>query len=207
MEIEGSSAIMQTLQYTQTCSINTVLKQGEGTVEMVRASLKWLVQTHPEVERIDLSDMSYIRISKNYNMPLPEYYTLVHGQTWYQHYFGAVPSNKTARILQSYQKLRMMQVKDTPLVDYIPPSRHGKHVYEVIGPLIKRIKTHSDAQGFLNNTLHLRPLTNTTWYIPRETALAYDVDVQAKNTQHGGAIMKKMRRKLVYYYPYYHAKI
>lgn len=207
IEVEGSSAIIQTLQYVQTCSVNTVLKKGEGTVEMVKASLKWLMQTYPEAKRIDFSDMSYIPLSKSYNMPLPEYYALVHGQTWYQQHFGAIPSKKTKTVLQSYTTLRMMKVKDTPLVKYLPPSQHDKHVYEVIGPLLKRIKSHNDAHDFLRMNLRLRPLTSTSWYIPRQTALAYDIEVShANNTQQGGGIMAKMRRKLVYYYPYYHAK-
>lgn len=198
--IIDDEAILQDLQYMSTCSANNFPKRGQGTIEMLQASLKWVCTRYPELKEIRLTDKSYIPTNESI-IPLPEYSMLVHGQTWYQRHFGAIPdpsSAVTKKIVSAYQHVRNLTVDQTRLIDVLSKKEHAKKVYEV--NFKDRMKTSQDTYEFVRNTLKLLPLTGTLWIIPRATILDYPVHVSEETS---GGVPRLKKHMNFYRRPYY----
>ncbi len=169
------------------------------TAEMLQATLKWLMQTYPHIQKVSLTDKSYIPVSDVYSLPLPEYYLLAHGETMYQARYGAVPDpsmKRTPKFLQSYQYFRNLDVAQTPLAPYT--NQGHKKVYQVIAEIFRQhIHTTEDVQKLMKR-IHLPPITGTLWQISRKTIESYAVDPRIEPTQSGGKFLKNV------YYHWHH---
>lgn len=199
-------AILQEVQYMSTCSTNKFLQKGHGTVEMIQGSLKWFMMKYPHISKVSLTDKSYIPVSDGYSLALPEYYMLVHGKTWYEHYFGAVLSSSSPKAshtaIQSYRTLRNKFVHETPLLSFVSAKDRSRKVYEVISEIFKKhVKNDQETYEFIRLLLRQLPLTGMSWEISRSTILGYPVNVSEKGSQKG---LGKSFHKLTYRVPYYH---
>lgn len=205
ISVFDDQAILQDVEFMESCSMNKLLKQGNETVEMIRASLKWIASTYTNINYIDLTDKSYIPLQSGYHMPLPEYYMLVHGTTWYQQHLNAIPiSDTTEHLMNSYDIFRYMSVKDTPLVAYVDENDHNKQVHQVIGNIMKHVFNSDQEVYQFMKQMRLRPLTGHGWRITRETALNYPLSVAINDEQTGGSLKKMLKKMNAYIIPYYH---
>lgn len=66
--------------------------------DMIFATLQLCKHLHPTLKYMILQDDSFIQCQNGKQLPLPDVYMLLYGQTWYQKHFGATPEDKKAEI-------------------------------------------------------------------------------------------------------------
>ena len=155
--------VIQELAYYSTCSRETYLAQGSGTVELVQGALKAICAIYP-IRSLELTDKSYFPHLAG-PVPLPEKSLLAGKETWYQTYLHAKPtSSRTKAALQRYYRLRQMSSRliginsDDSIATYF--SKKGRGV------------TEADVTHAIN-TLGLPSITATVWKIPLKAVASY----------------------------------
>lgn len=97
---ERNEANIESLVYDRRCGSSRSLERGEGTRDMVMASLKVLATLFAGLTNVYFKDASQISCENN-SLYLSYYYVAMHGQTWYERYFNAKPRKK-----KLYNKLK-----------------------------------------------------------------------------------------------------
>ena len=64
-------------------------KRSSGTIDMIRASLLFLIKLFPKLRYVSLIDESRIICNENTNVHLAQFHFLKHGKTWYEDKFSA----------------------------------------------------------------------------------------------------------------------
>lgn len=92
---DGDTLILENVSYYPSCAINKQLEKQTGTVEMVKAALKFVIDfvEKTKITKIMLSDNSRFTCKPIGSVKLSEYSFLTRGYTWYENQFGAVSSN------------------------------------------------------------------------------------------------------------------
>lgn len=88
--LQPAIAHLSHLYYSTECTVNGAMSAGEGTRQMVRTALSHVVEQHPFVQRVRLTDMSTVHCNGS-SVPLAPLYMSLYGQTWYEKAFGARP--------------------------------------------------------------------------------------------------------------------
>lgn len=99
------------ISYDSECSIDRDLVPGDGTVDMVRCALKFVVTLFPDTKMFMFKDHSKITCKNKMEIPLYYYYIAKHGRTWYSLKFGAKPKIKEDSI-----KGLLTYLKDSPML-------------------------------------------------------------------------------------------
>jgi hypothetical protein len=175
----SNEAVLQDLMYYSTCSAPRQLERGAGTVAMVKSAFTAVMQRFPDISKIVLQDKSYYPDARRGNLPLPEYYALAHGQTWYQKHFGATPGDhRTAAVYQQYKTVRSapaggLGASSTTVAEHIAGLPHPTE------PEFDDIRRR----------LKLSRLSGMVWEIPRAAVMQYGVRgefVEGGNLQQEG---------------------
>jgi len=97
-----TSAELQSLNYYASCSIKEkMLENHEGTIQMIKTALAYMLTRYPHVAQVGIQDETFINIPTK---PLITSRRLLLGQQgWYEEYLGAHPS---ARIETTLEFLR-----------------------------------------------------------------------------------------------------
>jgi hypothetical protein len=78
----------------QECSNDGSLPSKEGTVILLKSSLKFLIWRFPLIRHIQFSDASSIKCANGIIIPLQTFHLAKYGKTWYQDKFNAKPIDK-----------------------------------------------------------------------------------------------------------------
>ena len=97
--INQNTADISHIKYEPECGLKTLLTRGADTVEMITLSLQIVKNKVPAVRYYQFDDMSNIECHELLNtkpprnsvkpIPLNALYIVLHGKTWYEHYFNA----------------------------------------------------------------------------------------------------------------------
>lgn len=112
MDRKERVAVIDSIEYNPTCSIDGKMKRGEGTREMIGTALQFLKQQG--AQKIQLTDNSYVLCS-GIKVRLGLMYFFKHGQTWYEKYFGFRPEPKYR---ERYEKAKSTLSLSTKPCDY-----------------------------------------------------------------------------------------
>lgn len=111
--------ILQEAKSHPTCSIDSTHEKKHGTVKMILAAVKIVLEREKGIHTnkvllLDKSRVDDLSVSGETHripvLPLASYYMLVYGMTWYQMYLRAVPDTEYVkavnRKLNAYRKVR-----------------------------------------------------------------------------------------------------
>jgi hypothetical protein len=87
-------AQMEGLSYKVNCNLTNDIVKGQGTIELVHATIAFIKKKFPFVTHFIYSDASTIQCSNKIQVPLPYVHMAKHGLTWYQDKFDAVCLNE-----------------------------------------------------------------------------------------------------------------
>lgn len=101
--------------------------KGIGSLHLLNTSMRFIISYYklPEDIKFQFSDTSFIECV-NYNMPLPIYYIIFHGKTWYEQKFGAEPLMKSQSNLEEGKKALKAFLKGKPEIDHFFPVEQSK---------------------------------------------------------------------------------
>jgi len=91
-------AELQMLNYYASCNPNPMLENHEGTIQMIKTALAYMLTRYPHVAQVGIQDETFINIPTK---PLITSRRLLLGQQgWYEEYLGAHPSAKIETTLE-----------------------------------------------------------------------------------------------------------
>lgn len=91
---QTKEAVLQTLEFHESCDTNQKLKRGTGTVHMFKSSIMLLKQLFPYLKKVSFTDSSMITCMREVKVDLQSYYIALHGKTWYEKQFDATPTEE-----------------------------------------------------------------------------------------------------------------
>lgn len=100
--IDPTIASLVLTKYSPACAENRPLQGGEGTIEMILASMSLVKQVCPFVREFDLNDASSNQCDNGSSISLPYFYVTNHHKTWYEAKFNA--RLKPDHLMESYQQ-------------------------------------------------------------------------------------------------------
>lgn len=176
IDASANVAVLQDLLYRPSCSLAKDLQRGEGTVEMVKGFLKYVLSKRKEVKSVEFTDDSTKMIAGKRHL-LPDFRFYRDGKTWYQYHMDAVPyGQETKNIMKAHTKLK--ENGHHPGTDF---TNDGLDIW---------------LQSFNNECL--RPIYGTHWEIRRESIMAYDVTVKGHmgipDSMSGGSQLTKSKK-------------
>ena len=120
---------LDNLAHEARCSYSKELERGDGTREMIMSVLTFCIEQFPEVQKVELNDVSAISC-ENQTLYLAMFYLALHGQTWYEKHFQAKPANKEMKqALHSFKHL--LHEKPKPNVfSFYTRLQCKKHAFE-----------------------------------------------------------------------------
>lgn len=152
-----TTAVLEGVMYASTCS-TVPLQPSTGTVEMVKAALKYVCNTYPHVKRFELADETHVRTPSGMQYITPR--RLLSGKPGYfQEHFGAEPSATTRSLLRDLHRPE--------------PTAPVDASYDAICDRTKAMGLRSGC------------LFGTTWTIARATVDAYDINPTVATTGGG----------------------
>jgi len=177
--------IIQDIMYYSTCAKEGLIK-GDGTVEMVKGALVYLV-TKYNVASVSLSDKSFVPNPDN-PVIISERRLLAGKPSWYEEYLGAVPySVKTQHIIEKYATQRKRKL-NTDICNELQISHTyaGKSVKTFIKTMYKSV--NNNQLKILRAYLHIESLVGSSWMIPISLVRAYNVhaSIHKGDIQFGG---------------------
>lgn len=94
------TAVLNKLEYSPQCTIDGRMKQGEGTVDMLKYALQ--IAKQKGVQKVMLTDKSTFQCNGK-KVDLGMYSFLRYGQTWYERKFGFYPTGHATEYEQVKQ--------------------------------------------------------------------------------------------------------
>jgi len=169
-------AIIQDITYYKSCNINNSdFNRGEGGMQLlVKASLKFLINEHPFIKKVYLTDKSYYN-----NIILPEKMLLTEGQTWYMKYFGAVPDTQTKSTLRKYLRIHKLYKEQFQALP--KEAWNEKNIRATLSEYTPYLKNHQ--------------LSGSSWYITKDKINGFDIP-KFEILQNGGGIFKDFTTKM-----------
>jgi hypothetical protein len=162
---EGPGKIMEAtlhgIGYHKSCSTTRDLEEGRGTIAMLQGALRYVLEKHPKVDRVALTDNAYKYVKSLNTRVLITPRRLFQGkQGWYQEHFGASPADRN-----TVQLLRLLQKNKDNLHVIAPEANNdGWGTYQDIQAAMDRLTSSQGARIF-----------HTSWYIPRKAIMEYAV--------------------------------
>lgn len=93
IEKKTNVAVFNTIEYSPRCTIDGDMKRGDGTRNMIEFAIS-IAKQHGAV-KIELQDESMIECEENgQKVKLGPFSFLRNGKTWYEKYFGFVPTSE-----------------------------------------------------------------------------------------------------------------
>ena len=208
-----NTAYLSALGHDAKCILNGTLAKGDGTIELLKTAMVFVLNQYPHLEGIELRDKSHILCQNKQNLSLHFFSIAVNGKTWYHRMFNAKLVRKDDRkkykqmrsFLDSEIKSLQQFQKDSAipselLAHYKPGDSYSK--------LFKRIRSiHVDCSVFTPwldtwfRKLNFYRYDEVFWLIKRRHVESYpQVSAKKKNATKmiGG---RKQKRAPVYSYP------
>lgn len=128
-------------QYDEKCSINKMLKKGEGTKVMFKTIVKYIKKFYTNVKMIDLSDTA--KISCYYNGSLTKFklykwYLFLYGKGYYQKNYGFDFENrfKKEKHIENVRIIKTLKVNLREVFDILKKLElSNKEIYDFIRQL------------------------------------------------------------------------
>lgn len=163
-------AVLQDLNYRQSCDIHNTLKPGSGTQYMLQGALKYLIEKYKHIKVVSLSDVAQKKGTRVYLTPK----RLLLGQPgWYESQFGAKPTERTE---YATKKARDSFVLTPELISLMSKPSWGK------------------ADDLEKISRDAGKLIHSDWLISNKTIKHYPVKVveyMDSNRFHGGKLKEK----------------
>lgn len=177
--IAPTEADLHSVLYDRKCDIKGRLEKRDGTLQMIKGAITFILSLYPTITKIVLQDESYITCNDQKKLRLIYYYLGVYGKTWYQDKLGAIPNhdykdeyNECLQHLKTYLDTK-------PNFDNVMARVHKniqkelKPIYERSSSLQEMIRTISkdyDCMMFRNwlddiISRHIPILSNISWEI------------------------------------------
>ena len=152
-----TSAELQSLNYYASCSIKEkMLENHEGTIQMIKTALAYMLTRYPHVAQVGIQDETFINIPTK---PLITSRRLLLGQQgWYEEYLGAHPSARIETTLEFLRQPKTQTQLHEILLKF--PDAQDKTWWSP-----KNLKRVADE---LDRTLFQR-LLGTTWTLSSKT--------------------------------------
>ena len=79
------------------CNLSGDLSNKEGTILLIKSSMKFLLWRFPYIKHIQLLDVSTKECAGKVSIDFPTFHFAKYGKTWYQDHFDAIPLDKEIR--------------------------------------------------------------------------------------------------------------
>lgn len=134
IEKESNVAVMTSLEYNAKCTIDGKMKRGDGTRRMVQFALD-LAKQHGAV-KIELQDESTFFCEEvKAKVKLGPFSFLRQGKTWYEKYFGFMP---TLEFQEEYEHAKQLRKRlDVELLQSQPCTYFDRHT---INTLLRQVE-------------------------------------------------------------------
>ena len=172
-----NTAYISTLSYYPECSIGKKLRSGTGTIMMVKGVLKYILQEHPNIQRVDIVDTAYKHLKKHKKeVQITPRMILLGNPGWYEDHFGAQPTPRTFEVIQRVAKKAGLDEVKPEWGSFIDLEEH--------------MSKHRIAAGDMQN------IFNSHWFILPATIQAYSIAIESRPRQVGGMNRNKMEKRL-----------
>jgi hypothetical protein len=115
---DTNEAVLQLLQHHESCTAGSqLLKKGTGTVRMVECVIRFIRDVFPKVKKIVFSDNSSIICPKGKKVDLQTLYLALHGMTWYEKKFHAIPEKEYRKVYDHGKKILQDKLTEKPDFD------------------------------------------------------------------------------------------
>lgn len=97
------------LEYSEKCSINGRLKKGDGTIDMLNTILSFIKNNYfpHQINTVVFVDDSHIFNNFGKKIWLYLAYYLIHGKTWYEAKFSAIPLQENDKLTYDSNKTKL----------------------------------------------------------------------------------------------------
>jgi len=112
---EDNIGVIDGIYYNPTCTINGIMKRGEGTKKMLTFAIKYIKKRG--AKKILLSDNSTI-ICNDKHVRLGPMYFLKFGMTWYEKHFGFKPTDEYAKKYEEAKEKQKALILSEKPCDY-----------------------------------------------------------------------------------------
>lgn len=181
---DNTTANLQTVTYNQRCSIKG-LERKTGTKEMVQTSIKFVMNTFPHVQEIEISDYSSLPIDGKRSVVITAKYLLQGRPGLYQDYLSAIPTNKT--------KIA---------IDMIKNRRDA--IDNTISKKINNLWTPTKIKDIAErHNINKEALLFSTWVIKREVVNTYNIQYTVHQGHIGGGPTIDFDKMEIDYNPYF----
>jgi hypothetical protein len=166
--------------YDEHCNLHGNHIKGKGSDHLLNVALQFIIHHYklPTDTTFQFKDKSYIKCNA-YKLPLPVYYTIYHGQTWYESKFGARPLFIDEIVLQNQRAQLRDYLKTKPSIDELFQGLKQDKLKAVIAKIYDNSNNLKDCLSTLKDydcsifknwlTLivvkHIPLLLGTEWYI------------------------------------------
>jgi hypothetical protein len=164
-------AILQEVSYYSSCSMKKDgLSSKDGTRRMCQTILKYLVDTYPFIERVDINDKSAYNITKDKLSFITARYLLQGKQGLYQQYLNAKPTPETLKLIN------LIEEKRADLNKIIPQIKSNDWwSSENIIKLIDYVYDKKLQNYNIKRHLIKQKITSNYWFVDKQTIEQYKV--------------------------------
>jgi hypothetical protein len=168
---EDNSAILEEVAYHNSCSKKEGgLPTKDGTKHMCQTILKYLIDTYPFIERVDVRDKSAYNINKNTLSFITARYLLEGRKGLYQEYLNAKPTPETLNLINIIEEKRNILDKIIPKI-----KTNDWWTSENIIKLINYIYRETDTNYIKKRNIIRDSIINNLWFIDKEIIRQYDI--------------------------------
>jgi hypothetical protein len=140
------------VSYNENCSLDEdfKLEKKHGTIRMLKASLKFLVSTYPDIEGVVFKDSSMMKCMNDIKISLTDFYIAKHGNTWYCEKFSAEPfqneeyKTNLAELNNNLTALKTMPFEEFYATYFVINKIKLKKSYKLVKEVYKNSKTYRD---------------------------------------------------------------
>jgi len=189
-ESEPSKLKLDYISFFPRCSIKGDLQQGDGTREMLASILKLCSEKFMSIKKIIFNDAAAFECNdENGRVVLSYYYLLLHGQTWYEKHFHAIPKSKDMRVkLQAFKAL----LSGRPTRNTFSFCKQQRvHNFDTWHKYFETMKRESSCRAFMDIQKEVEhvarvKLLYSEWYIRSRDMRKLDVGVKVKRIKAQG---------------------
>lgn len=214
----SGTAYMAALGYHKKCNLTEDMIRGQGTRNLVNSSLAFVLQQFPKLIGVTLKDDSKVTCGNGVRIPLYYLSLALHGATWYERYFGAMPEDaeqrKKFRAMKAYLRGSMIKLSDFKKMIGVDGDLRFAHLYKecwkagmdylhffaLLHKASPDCAVFAEYGGWLERFMDKIPVKpdfmEAYWLIKRKRVSGVDnIDVVDGNGQRGGGIVKMVYRK------------
>lgn len=172
-------SLLQTALYRPSCDISGNMQSHTGTIIMIQAALKYVIQKYKTIEYITLNDKSLIPEG---NIHVTAKRLLQKRKGWYEEYLGAIPDTNDFATKRLMRIISSMNVPDD--IMYKMQKRTWGTTEDILE--VAPVLLGKDAKYIIG----------TSWKIEANTINNYPIKIKISKPQIGGEIQKNHTIKI-----------